>query len=68
MAKYDYRATCPREIEIEDQKKTVWTNIGVGFKNKSGAITVKLNALPLGDTIVLVIPTDEDEKKSQKRF
>jgi len=67
MAKYDFRATCPREIDDGEQKKTVWTNLGVGFKNKSGAITIKLNALPLGDTIVLVVPTDDDERK-QKRF
>ena len=67
MAKYDYRATCPREIDDGQQKKTIWTNLGVAFKNKSGAITIKLNALPLGDTIVLIEPSEDDINK-QKKF
>ena len=64
MAKYDYRASSPREIDDGSSKKTVWQNIGVAFKNKN-AITIKLNALPIGDTICLFEPEDEEK---QKRF
>ncbi len=56
MANFDYTATCPQEKD----GKTYWCNIGVAFKSKDkDSYTIQLNALPIGDKIVLVRPKEE---------
>ncbi len=42
--------------------KRYFTAIGVAFKHKKGnGLTIKLNALPLGDEIVLFEPSEKPE-------
>ena len=35
------------EREVNGEKKTFWTRIGVAFENKDGSTTLILDALPL---------------------
>lgn len=67
MAKLDFIAKAVREYEENGEKKTRWTDIGVGFVNKD-SITVMLNALPIGDKIVLMKPPKVDEKGKMQVF
>lgn len=48
-------------IEGKDNK-VFWQKIGAAFQGKKG-ITIKLNALPLTDTIQLFPPDKKDDRK-----
>jgi len=43
--------------------KSQWANIGIGFKNEKGTITVFLQALPISDKIILMPNVRKNEKK-----
>lgn len=51
-----YRAVVPRKNEKTG--KTLWTQIGVAWKRDTGSISVVLDALPIGNEIVLFPPDD----------
>ncbi len=55
MAK-PYRAVVPRKNEKTG--KTYWTQIGVAWKRDTGSISIVLDALPIGNEIVLFPPDD----------
>ena len=59
MANYDWRVVTPVEAE---GKETFWQQIGVGWNNKGGSISITLNALPINGRIVLFEPTEADDK------
>ena len=57
-----YRVCAP--VERDGQDKTFWPRLGTAFENtgkdgKAPTITVKLDSLPIGDTLVLF----EDDAK-----
>lgn len=54
--KPDYIVRAPSVVEGEEK----WSDIGVAFENSSGVISTRLDALPLGNKIVL-IPMKEEE-------
>jgi len=72
--RFDYTISSPVKIPqgIGNEDKTIWTNIGVAFKNKDGSISCNLNALPVNGKIVLFIPKPQEEEQparpAQKRF
>jgi hypothetical protein len=43
-------------------KTDIWTRIGAAFPNKGTGLTIQLDALPLGDRIVLTEPKTSDAK------
>lgn len=48
-------------VKERDGKKNIWTKIGAVFPHgKGGGMTIQLDALPLGDSIVLREPKDDD--------
>jgi hypothetical protein len=51
-----YRAVVPRKNAKTG--KTYWTQIGVAWTRDTGSISVVLDALPLGNEIVLFPPDD----------
>ena len=55
MSKPDFTVWSVRKIEGKDEAK--WTQIGVAFTNKA-SVSIKLDALPLGDMVML--PPKED--------
>lgn len=51
----------------EDGDVTRWTDIGVAFTNPgSETISILLNALPLGDKIVLMKPREEEKEPAKE--
>jgi len=63
----DFVVKSVREYDENGESKTRWTDIGVAFTNKD-SITILLNALPLGEKMVLMKPKPRDEKKSMDPF
>ena len=50
-------------IRVEgDGKKDYWLRIGVGFVNKDGSITVKLNAFPVNAELHVRDPRPKEEE------
>jgi hypothetical protein len=43
----------------EGKQQAIWTRIGAAFPHAKGGFTVQLDALPLGDRIVLREPKDD---------
>ncbi|GLR86533.1 hypothetical protein [Bradyrhizobium iriomotense] len=43
----------------ERDGKAIWTKIGAGFLHQKSGCTIQLDALPLGDRIVLLEPKDD---------
>jgi len=64
----DYRISTPNVVPGQEgsEDKTYWNNLGVGFNGKDGKISVRLNAHPIGDTIVLFPWTDKDSQSSDQ--
>jgi hypothetical protein len=60
-----YRAVVPRKDEKTG--KTFWTQIGVAWKRDTGSISVVLDALPIGNEIVLFPPDDGPPGKRDGR-
>jgi hypothetical protein len=53
------------EREVNGEKKTFWTRVGVAFVNRDGSITIKLDALPLSGT--LQVREEDREYQERKR-
>lgn len=53
--KPDFQVTTP----IKTGDKTFWQIIGAAWKKDDGNISIKLNALPLGDSLFLGKPKDD---------
>jgi hypothetical protein len=52
--------------ERGEGKQAIWTRIGAAFPHAKGGFTIQLDALPLGDRIVLREPKDDkSEAKSE---
>ena len=51
--------------ERGDEKKAIWTKIGAAFSHGQGkkGLTIQLDALPLGDRIVLTEPKQPDAEQ-----
>jgi hypothetical protein len=47
-------------------KQDIWTKIGAAFPHKDKGLTIQLDALPLGDSIVLREPKEKDDKAEAK--
>lgn len=47
---------------IKNGEKTHWTQIGAGWTTEKGNMSIKLSALPLGDTLMLFPNNDETER------
>ena len=45
--------------------KTRWTNIGVAFPRDNGGFSIVLDALPLGNELMIFPPDSEGEKRGQ---
>lgn len=58
-----YRVCSPRKDEKSG--KTFWTNIGSAWKRDTGAMSVVLDALPLGREI-MIFPPDEGGPRGAK--
>lgn len=57
-------------IRDREGKKAFWTEIGVGFTNRDGSITLKLNLVPLDGGMVQVRaiePRDRDPRDRDPR-
>jgi hypothetical protein len=54
-------------VKPREGKPDIWTKIGAAFPHKDKGLTIQLDALPLGDSIVLRVPKDKDEKAEAKR-
>jgi hypothetical protein len=61
--KPQYRVVCPRENE--ETEETFWAQIGSGWKAKDGAISIRLNALPIGEKVML-FRNDEEEGSDEE--
>ncbi len=59
--KIDWSASTPIERGEGEEKKTNWTNLGIGFDNKeSGTITVFLAGTPVNGKLVLRRPEPKE--------
>jgi hypothetical protein len=55
-----------REYEKNGEKKTHWTNIGTAFENRDGSLTVMLNALPIGNRLIIKEKQERKEGEPQR--
>jgi len=51
-------------VKSRDGKPAIWTKIGVAFLHRTSGCTIQLDALPIGDRIVLLEPKDEQAEAS----
>lgn len=62
----DYTVTSPVKGMQKGEEKIYWQTLGAAWINdKDGSISIKLNALPINNELVLFKPKPKDE---QKRF
>jgi hypothetical protein len=54
----DYRAC----VGTDNKDKTFWTTIGSAWITEKGGISIKLNAAPIGDSMILFPIEDEKAK------
>lgn len=54
-----FEAFCVREDQTGN---SWWTKIGAAWRNSDDSISVRLSALPLGDSIILREPKKGDEE------
>ena len=54
-------------IRDREGKKAFWTEIGVGFTNRDGSITLKLNLVPLDGGMVQVRAIDHNREPREPR-
>lgn len=59
-----YRVCVPRKNEKTG--KTFWRQIGSAWKRDTGAMSVKLDALPIGDEF-MIFPPDEGAQRGQSQ-
>lgn len=60
----DYRVVTPK-AKSDDSDEVFWTRIGSAWETDKGGISVSLNALPLGDRIML-FPNDEESESGEE--
>lgn len=48
-------------VKAREGKSDIWTRIGAAWPHKDQGLTIQLDALPLGDRIVLREPKEEKE-------
>ncbi len=53
-----FRVMSPRKDEKTG--KTYWTKIGAAFKRDDGGMSIVLDALPLGGSLMIFPPDDRD--------
>ncbi|MCP3463576.1 hypothetical protein [Bradyrhizobium sp. CCGUVB23] len=54
-------------VKEREGKPTIWTKIGAAFPHDKGAgFTIQLDALPVGDRIVLREPPKDDKTKDEE--
>lgn len=51
----------------ERGEKTYWTRIGIGYTNRDGSITCKLDALPVSGTLQLRDEESRGEEADRRR-
>jgi hypothetical protein len=56
----DFLVRTVKEVKGKQQ----WTGVGLAFKNEKGTITVFLQALPLGDKLILMPNMRKGQKKA----
>ena len=54
-------------IRDREGKKAFWTEIGVGFTNRDGSITLKMNLVPIDGGMIVVKPLDRDGRDWRDR-
>ena len=53
-------------VKEREGQKAIWTRIGAAWPHKGPGLTIQLDALPIGDRIVLTEPkADEPEGKAE---
>jgi len=58
-----YRVCTPRKDEKTG--KTYWTNIGAAFKRDDGGFSVRLDALPIGSSLMIFPPGEKNERQRE---
>ena len=53
-------------IRDREGKKAFWTEIGVGFTNRDGSITLKMNLVPLDGGMMMVKPIEIRERRDER--
>jgi hypothetical protein len=66
----DFIAKCVRMRKTKDgTEKEIWTDVGVAFLNsRTETISIRLNALPLGDMVLMKPRPKEDKQKTFNPF
>jgi hypothetical protein len=55
-------------VKEREGKQSIWTKIGVAFAHGKGTgLTIQLDALPLGDSIVLREPKDDKPEEAKAK-
>lgn len=57
----DYEAFAVTTRGTGREEKTRWTQIGMGWKNERGSISIVLDAVPTNGRLVLKSPRPEDQ-------
>lgn len=50
---------------VERKGKDRFVRIGAAWPTQKGGFTIRLDALPLSDTIVLAVPREDDDAKTE---
>ena len=54
-------------IRDREGKKAFWTEIGVGFTNRDGSITLKMNLVPIDGGMIQVRAIDHSRESREPR-
>ena len=54
-------------IRDREGKKAFWTEIGVGFTNRDGSITLKMNLVPIDGGMIQVRAIDHNRDNRESR-
>jgi len=54
--------------EWEDGKKSQWTRVGVGFKNRDDSINIQLNVLPIDGKLQLRTRGENNNQKQKGEY
>jgi hypothetical protein len=56
------------EREVNGEKKTFWTKIGVAFPGRGNSVySLQLDALPVNGKIVLMVPREREQQGGGQR-
>jgi hypothetical protein len=53
-------------IRDREGKRSFWTEIGVGFTNRDGSITLKMNLVPIDGGMMVVKPLDPYDREGDR--